>query len=149
LNCIAANACRSGELGIVRGKLITYTSTLSVLIDTTQAQDLDRVEAKLDDGFGEVKGEFERVRKEIYNMAAQARAAERNGSSLSSLSLSTCAGDEKEVWRTFRRELVIKSFKSRNLDKHRDILQAYTLKLDQSGLLEIARNHGLAAGDRP
>jgi len=124
------------ELGVVRGKLIIHTSTMSILFDTMQSQALDRVENKIDDGFGEVKGEFERMRREIKNMATQARALDKNGSSLSLLSLSTYAGDEKEVWRAFRRELITKGFRSQSLDKYGHILQAYMLKLDQSGLLE-------------
>jgi hypothetical protein len=127
------------ELGVVRGKLITYKSTMSILLDTMQSQALDRVEDKIDDGFGEVKGEFERMRKEIYSMASQARTSDKNGSSLSLLSLSTYSGDEKETWRTFRRELIMKGFRSRSLDKYGHVLQAYMLKLDQSGLLDQAR----------
>lgn len=128
------------ELGVVRGKLITHTSTMSILFDTMQSQSLDRVENKIDDGFGEVKGEFERMRHEIKNMATRARALDKNGSSLSLLSLSTYAGDEKEVWRAFRRELITKGFRSQSLDKYGHILQAYMLKLDQSGLLEKGRS---------
>ncbi|PMD18052.1 hypothetical protein NA56DRAFT_577694, partial [Hyaloscypha hepaticicola] len=79
----------------------------------------------------EVKGEFERMRHEIKNMATRARALDKNGSSLSLLSLSTYAGDEKEVWRAFRRELITKGFRSQSLDKYGHILQAYMLKLDQ------------------
>ncbi|KAE9381863.1 hypothetical protein N431DRAFT_551882 [Stipitochalara longipes BDJ] len=124
------------ELGVVRGKLITYTSTISILIDTMQSEALDRVETKIDDGFGEVRGEFERMRKEILKMATQARASNKNGSSLSLLSLSTYAGDEKEIWKAFRRELIEKGFRSRSLDKYGHVLQAYMLKLDQSGLLD-------------
>jgi hypothetical protein len=68
---------KTQELGVVRGKLITYTSTMSILIDMMQSQALDRVEAKIDDGFGEVRGGFERMRKEILSMAIQARASEK------------------------------------------------------------------------
>lgn len=127
------------ELGVIRGKLITYTSTLSILLDTIHSRALDRVETKIEDGFGEVRGEFEKMRREIYSMAVQARAMDKNGSSLSLLSLSTYAGDEKEVWRVFRRELITKGFQSGSLDRYGHVLQAYMLKLDQSGLLDNAR----------
>jgi hypothetical protein len=92
-----------------------------------------------------VKGEFERMRREIKNMATRARALDKNGSSLSLLSLSTYAGDEKEVWRAFRRELITKGFRSQSLDKYGHILQAYMLKLDQSGLLEKGRSQDPAS----
>jgi hypothetical protein len=133
------------EFGVVRGKLITHTSTMSILFDTMQSQSLDRVENKIDNGFGEVKGEFERMRHEIKNMATRARALDKKGPSLSLLTLSTYAGDEKEVWRAFRRELITKGFRSQSLDKYGHILQAYMLKLDQSGLLEKGRSQDPAS----
>ena len=44
------------ELGFIRGKLITYTSTISVLLDTIQLRTADRIETKLDGGFMEMSG---------------------------------------------------------------------------------------------
>jgi predicted small secreted protein len=127
---------KTEELGVIRGKLIAYTSTISVLLDIVQIKAADRVESKIDKGFMEIVGRFEKMRKEIYNMASQARAVARNGSTLSLLSLSTYKGDDKEVWQDFRRELINKGFSSQNLDKYKAVLQAYMLKLDQSGILD-------------
>jgi hypothetical protein len=127
---------KTEELGILRYKLIAYTSTIAVLLDTIQIKAADRVESKIDDGFTEVVGRFEKMRKEIYKMASQARATARNGSTISLLSLSTAKGDDKEVWQDFRRELIKKGFRSQNLDKHKAVLQAYMLKLDHSGILD-------------
>lgn len=78
-------------------------------------------------------------------MATQARALDKNGSSLSLLSISTYAGDEKEVWRAFRRELITKGFRSQSLDKYGHILQAYMLKLDECGLFEKGRSQDRAS----
>lgn len=127
---------KTEELGIIRCRLIAYTSTIAVLLDTVQIKAADRVESKIDDGFTEIVGRFEKMRKEIYKMASQARAAAHNGSTISLLSLSTHKGDDKEVWQDFRRELIKKGFRSQNLDKHKAVLQAYMLKLDQSGILD-------------
>jgi hypothetical protein len=127
---------KTEELGVIRGKLIAYTSTISVLLDIVQIKAADRVESKIDKGFMEIVGRFEKMRKEIYNMASQARAVARNGSTLSLLSLSTYKGDDKEVWQDFQRELINKGFSSQNLDKYKAVLQAYMLKLDQSGILD-------------
>jgi hypothetical protein len=128
------------ELGVIRGKLITYTSTISVLIDTMQLQGTKRIETKVEGGFADVKVElktqFDLLRKEIYSIASQKRADERMGATFSTLSLSTYAGDEKNVWRDFRKELISKGFRSDSLERHKDVLQSYMMKLDQSGILD-------------
>jgi hypothetical protein len=139
------------ELAAIRGKLIVYTSTISVLIDAMQLRAADRLEAtttrvedKVEAGFTDMKGEFEHIRKEIYTIAVQKRAEERKGTAMSSLSLSTYAGDEKAVWQDFRRVLIQKGFRSRTLEIHREVLEAYMLRLDQSRLLD--QNTVLAPG---
>jgi len=127
---------KTEELGVIRGKLITYTCTISILIDTLQIHAADRVEGKIDGGFAEIASQFEKIRKEIFQIASHARAEERRGATMSSLSLSTYAGDDKVVWQDFRRELLKKGFRSQSLEKYKNVLQAYMLKLDQSGLLD-------------
>jgi hypothetical protein len=124
------------DLGVVRAKLITFTSTISVLLDTMQIKASDRIEGKIDDGFSNVKGTFEQLRKEIRTIAVRERKLQRSGSTVSLLSLSTYAGDDAEVWREFRRRLVRSGFSSHALERHRDVLQAYMMKLDESGLLD-------------
>lgn len=132
------------ELGVIRGKLITYTSTLSVLIDAMQLQGTERIETKVEGGFADVKLEmktqFDLLRREIYSIASQKRAEERMGANFSTLSLSTYAGDEKNVWRDFRTELIAKGFRSDSLERHKDVLQSYMMKLDQSGILDREDN---------
>lgn len=135
------------ELVVIRSKLVTYTSALSILIDTLHFQAIDRVETKIDGGFAELNGKFEKMRKEIFTIATQARSEERKRSTMSTLSLSTYAGDEKIVWRDFRRELVKKGFKSKSLEKNKYVLLAYMIKLDQSGLLD--RNNVTSDADNP
>jgi hypothetical protein len=124
------------QLGAVRGKIITYTSTISVLLDTIQLKATGRIEERMETGFAEIMDNFEFMRKAICNMAIKARAAQLGGSSLSLLSLSTYAEDDKEVWQEFRRELINRGFRSKQLDRHKDLLQAYMLKLDQSKVLD-------------
>jgi hypothetical protein len=131
---------KTEELGVARGKLITYTSTMSIIIDAMQIQAVDCVEGKIDEGFNKMSGQFERIRKEIYTMASQARTVEKNSPTLSLLSLSTYSGDEKEVWREFRRRLIRKGFRSRTLDMYGESLRAYMLKLNDSGLLDRDRD---------
>jgi hypothetical protein len=85
------------KLGIAREKLIIYTSTISIIIDAMQIQAVDCVKCKIDKSFNKMSGQFERIRKEIYIMASQARTVKKNSLTLSLLSLSTYSGDKKEV----------------------------------------------------
>jgi len=129
------------ELNNTREKIITYTSSMSVILDTMQLKASSRIETKLEGGFTEMAGQFENMRREIYRMASQARASDKNSSTLSLFSLSTYTDDGKEVWQEFRRELIKKGFKSGSLDRHKHVLQAYMLKLDQSGILDQGHDH--------
>jgi hypothetical protein len=128
------------ELGAIRRKLVTYTSTISILIDTMQIQAMDCVERKVDRAFADttdrMNGQFERMRKQIYTIAAKKRAEERRGAMISTLSLSTYGGHEKTVWREFKKELVRKGFRTTSLERHKYVLQAYILRLNHSGLLD-------------
>jgi hypothetical protein len=131
---------KTEDLGVIRGKLATYTSILSILIDTVRIQATDKAENKIGSGFTnaaeQMSSQFERMRKHIYTIAANKRAEERRGGAVSRLSLSTYTRNEKAVWRGFRKELVKKGFQSTSLERHKHILQAYMLKLNQSGLLD-------------
>lgn len=113
------------DLNSVREKLITYTSTTSVLIDIMQLQGTQGIEAKVEGGFVEMRTQYELLRKQIYNVASQKSTEERMGAIISSLSLSTYAGDEKHVWKEVRAELIAKGFRSETLKKYKDVLQAY------------------------
>jgi hypothetical protein len=124
------------QLGAVRWKIIAYTSTISVLLDAVQLRATSRVEEKLDNVSSQMTGGFEGLKRAVLGMAIKSRAEQRGGSSLSLLSLSTYAGDDKEVWRELRRQLILQGFRSKALDRHKDLVQAYMLKLEQSGILD-------------
>jgi len=124
------------QLGVVRGKLILYTSTISVQLDAVQLRATGRVEEKLDNVSSQMKEGFESLRKEILDIAVKTRTEQRSVSTMSLLSLSTYAGDDKEIWQKFRQELLVRGFRSKALDRHKDLLQEYMLKLDQNGVLD-------------
>jgi hypothetical protein len=92
----------------------------------------------IETGFAEIRGDFAEMRREILATAIRERIGHRHGSLLSLSSLSTFDGENKDTWRSFRRDLLKKGFRSRTLDRHRDVLIAYMMKIDQSGLLDKA-----------
>ncbi|KAJ5035009.1 uncharacterized protein L3040_008271 [Drepanopeziza brunnea f. sp. 'multigermtubi'] len=136
------------DLGKLRWKIITYTSSLAVLVDSIHMKATERVgdtagriESQVGTGFAEVQNRlegFEDMRKAILFIATRARASERFQAMESVLSLSTYAGDDKEVWRQFRSQLVSLGFRSDSLDRHMEVLKAYMMKLDQTGVLDEA-----------
>jgi hypothetical protein len=142
------------DLGKFRWKIITYTSSLAVFLDSLHLKSSDRVEKatgrvenKLEAGFAEVMDRLDRLEgfgpmsKGVFYIATKARASERytSVSSIGSvLSLSTYADDDPEVWRQFRRELIALGFKSDSLDRHKEVLKAYMTRLDQTGVLDNA-----------
>jgi hypothetical protein len=133
------------ELGVIRGKLIAYTSMLSVLLDTMQLKATGQLGTMMETGFAELKGDFEAMRNEVLATVIRERARHRYGSLLSLSSLSTYNGDNKETWISFRRELIGKGFQSQTLDRHKDVLIAYMMKLEKSGLLDKAAQTSYAS----
>jgi hypothetical protein len=87
-------------------------------------------------GFAEMKSDFEAMRKEVLTTVVRERVKHRYGSLLSLSSLLTYDGDNKETWIEFRTELIERGFRSQTLDKHKDILIAYMMKLERSGILD-------------
>ncbi|XMA17527.1 hypothetical protein WAI453_010318 [Rhynchosporium graminicola] len=136
------------DLGKLRWKIITYTSTLAVLVDSINLKATERVgdiagriENQMGDGFAEMMDRlegFEDMRKAVLFITTRARASQRHQAMESVLSLSTYADDDKEVWRQFRSQLVSLGFRSDSLDRHMEILKAYMMKLDGSGVLDEA-----------
>jgi hypothetical protein len=123
-------------LGEVRSKVIFYTTTISVLLDAMQPRATGRLEDKLDAINTAMIDAFQSIKLFMVEEALKARSLSRHQSTASLLSLSTYSKDDKEVWQEFRRKLIIKGFKSNQLDRHKEMLQAYMLKLEQSGVLD-------------
>jgi hypothetical protein len=120
----------------VKAKIIVCTSTISVRLSKVQHWATVRIENKIDTGFAEMVDNFNSIRKAICKMVLKEHRKSRNGSTTLLLSLSTYAGNDKNVWREFRHELFLKGFRSKNLDRHKDLIMAYILKLEQSGALD-------------
>lgn len=123
-------------LGEVRGKIILYTTTISVVLDAMQLRATGRLEDKLDATNTAMKDGFQSIKLVMVEEVMKAKSLAQRQSTTSLLSMSTYNEDDKEIWKDFRRELVTKGFTSNQLDKHKDTLLAYMLKLEQSGVLD-------------
>ncbi|KAL2065181.1 hypothetical protein VTL71DRAFT_4322 [Oculimacula yallundae] len=131
---------KAEELGVIREQIIMYTSTISMLMNTMQIQTAGRLESKIDTGFADINVHLAEVRRAMFTIASEHRADKKASAAESMLSLSTAAGDEKVVWRSFRRGLLQRGYTSRSLAKHENMLITYMLELDQSGVLDTDRS---------
>jgi hypothetical protein len=95
-----------------------------------------RLEDKLDATNTALKFGLQSINPVMVEEVLKARALSRRDSTTSLLPLSTYIEDDTAVWQEFRRELISKGFKSNQLDRHKDMLQAYMLKLEQTGVLD-------------
>lgn len=123
-------------LGEVRAKIILYTTTINACLDAIQIRATGRLEDKLDATHTAMVDGFQSIKLAMVKEVLKAKALAQNPSTASLLSMSTHSEDDKEIWKEFRRELIAKGFKSKQLDRHKDTLLAYMLKLEQSGVLD-------------
>lgn len=86
------------QLGAVRGKLISYTSTISVLLDAVKLRATGRVEEKLDNVSSQMTKGFEGLKKAILGMAVKARAARWIGN-VSAFAVYICRGRQGSLAR--------------------------------------------------
>ena len=112
------------RLDLLRRKLISYTSSLAVLLETFQLATTSRVERKVDGG-------FEHMREVLDHIVSAARGKHRIGSVLT---LSTHPEDDKEVWREFRRELLLEGFGSQKLCQYKSGFKDYMKSLDRGAI---------------
>ncbi|KFX98803.1 hypothetical protein O988_04193 [Pseudogymnoascus sp. VKM F-3808] len=124
-NQIKFGSIEMDQLGSVRVKLINHKTNITALLDTIQLRESSRVATTLDNH----GGQLDIILDKVDNIAS------RMGQRAASL-MTTYDDDDKEVWKSFRRELVAEGFSSDVLTRHKDVLRAYIRQIDQNGLLE-------------
>ncbi|OAF57698.2 hypothetical protein VC83_05676 [Pseudogymnoascus destructans] len=124
-NQIKFGSIEMDQLGTVRVKLINHKTNITALLDTIQLRESSRVATTLDNH----GGQLDIILDKVDNIAS------RMGQRAASL-MTTYEDDDKEVWKSFRRELVAEGFSSDVLTRHKDVLRAYIRQIDQNGLLE-------------
>jgi hypothetical protein len=96
------------QLGSIRVKLINQKTNITALLDTIQLRESSRVAATLDNH----GGQLDIILDKVDNIAS------RMGQRAASL-MTTYENDDKEVWKSFRRELVAEGFSSDVLMRHK------------------------------
>ena len=121
----------NGELanvGDLRLKLTYYTSNLSLFLNMVSMGSMGIVEKQMYEAGGDLKD----IRRAVNGITAHLMSgATKEGSVLTDY-----AGDDKAVWRAFRRELVKGGFSSDVIREHKDTIQAYVQELGSRGILD-------------
>jgi hypothetical protein len=107
-NQIKFGSVEMDQLGSVRVKLINHKTNITALLDTIQLRESSRVAATLDNH----GGQLDIILDKVDNIAS------RMGQRAASL-MTTYDDDDKEVWKSFRRELVAEGFSSDVLTRHK------------------------------
>ncbi|OBT88499.1 hypothetical protein VE02_03469 [Pseudogymnoascus sp. 03VT05] len=124
-NQIKSSSIEMDQLGTVRVKLINHKSNITALLDAIQLRESNKVAATLDNH----GGQLDIILDKVDSIAS--RMGQRDASLMT-----TYSDDDKEVWKSFRRELVAEGFSNDVLTRHKDVLRAYIREIDQNSLLE-------------
>ena len=121
----------NGELANVkdlRSKLTYYTSNLSLFLNMVSIGSMGVVEKQLYEAGGDLKD----IRRAVNGITVHLMSSAIKEGSV----LTDYAGDDKAVWRAFRRELIKGGFSSDVIRDHKDTIQAYVKELGSRGILD-------------
>ena len=119
---------KMADLGDLRSKVNFYASAFSLYLNMVSMRSIGNVEKQMNEAGGDLK----EIRLAVNGITAHLMADVNKEGSV----LTAYAGDEKAVWREFRRELVRDGFSSSVIRKHKDTIKAYVKELGSRGLLD-------------
>lgn len=117
------------DLAEMRGKLTYYTSAMSLFLNMVSVGTIGRVERQMNNA----GGDLEEIKVAVNSITAQlmSKSTRHEGSILTAY-----AGDDRAVWKEFRRELLEDGFSSSVIRKHKGLIKAYIEELGSRGLLD-------------
>lgn len=119
---------KMADLAEVRGKMIYYTSAISLFLNMVSFGTMGRVERQMNDAGGDLK----EIKVAVNGITAYLMSGNRNEGSV----LTAYADDDRAVWKEFRRELLGDGFSSSVIRKHRILIKAYIVELGSRGLFD-------------
>ena len=112
------------NLSELRAKLTQHTTTITAYLEAVGLGSLARIEDRL----SAIPTE---IQQNIDALVAEIRAGRREGSVMT-----TYEDDEKDVWRQFRREMVMDGINSSVIHRHKPLIRQYLRRLAEEGMLE-------------
>jgi hypothetical protein len=118
------------DLAELRLKIATSTSALTLFLNLLSIGSQGKVESYMESQGDELK----EMRKSLNWITAsmQAKAPKAGEGSI----LTTYAGDDKAIWKDFRRELIREGFSSEMLERHMETIKDYVIELGNRGALD-------------
>ncbi|CAD6579511.1 MAG: hypothetical protein ASARMPREDX12_009270 [Alectoria sarmentosa] len=120
---------KMADLAEMRGKLMYYTSAISLFLNMVSIGTMGRVERQMNDAGGDLRD----IKLAVNGITAHLTSTSiRHEGSV----LTAYADDDTAVWKEFRRELVKHGFSSSVIRKHKSLIKAYIEELGTRGLLD-------------
>ena len=122
------------DLAELRIKIATSTSALTLFLNLLSVGSQGKVEMYMEnqgDELREMKRSLNWITAEM-----QAKAPKAGEGSI----LTTYAGDDKSIWKDFRRELIKEGFSSEVLQRHKETIREYVMELGSRGALDDLEN---------
>lgn len=116
------------DLATIRAEIATYTQAITLFLNILSMESQGKVEAYMESQGNELK----EIKSSLHFAIAKLDARHPDDKSV----LTTYAGDDKAVWREFRRELIQEGYSYRNLMRHKKTIQAYIWELADRGVLD-------------
>lgn len=117
------------DLAEMRGKLIYWTTAMSLFLKMVSMGTMGRVERQMNDAGGDLK----EIKAAVNGITAHLlSSSNRHEGSV----LTAYADDDRAVWKEFRRELLEDGFSSSVIRKHKRLIKAYIEELGSRGLLD-------------
>ena len=114
------------DMSQIRSKISTYTAAISMSLHLVSLGSQGRMERRLSRQGGDLQG----IRESVNFLVAKFTATPE-GSVMTAYS-----NDDKTVWRALRRELVKDGYRSKAIQEHKGLIQAYVKELSDRGVLD-------------
>jgi hypothetical protein len=112
------------DLSKLRVQLATHTNAITLFLNLLSLGSQGKVEQHMSSSCAELR----ELRKSLNWIMASMQSSEKEGSSWTSHT-----GDDKEFWRTLRRELIQGGFPSNVIRKHRAVIRDYVMEIGSRG----------------
>jgi hypothetical protein len=120
------------DLSKIRSELTSYTHAITLFLNLLGLRSQGKVERYMESHGQELR----EVKTSLNWVTAKLQAREGTAPPGEKSILSSYVGDDKEVWKMFRRELIKDGVSSRILDKHKTTIKKYVMELGERGVLD-------------
>jgi hypothetical protein len=119
------------DLDKIRSELATYTQAITLFLNLAGLGSQGKVERYMESQGDELRD----IKASLNLLTAKLQVKEGSTHGERSI-LSSYDSDDKEVWKMFRRELILDGFSSKVLSRHKETIRSYVMELGARGVLD-------------